>query len=801
MQAGDMDLALFAAERIVEEARPSRERVLAALVAGMIYREKKLHNLASERFALVRRADAPLSEWAAYFEAEQDLSRGKPGSTLKACDEIQSRYPDGHFLVACTRLRARALVATGRTNEARDLAKRHDAEHDGNQIAEQIDLAIGRRWAKKNPELAIPLLKRLVVEHSAPLTGRVAEQVLGELRASGHETAVVPEDTASVQRRAVSLREVKRKAEAWGLFAEVERRAAAGDRAAAAWVDAERERFAWRTHQWGELVRLYEKINAEKATAQSTWNYYKALDRGGRYQEALAVAVAGLKEWPSKAPWRRSEEVVSRTALLARDYTVARRLLDTVADRGGWAGRRARVTAGFAATMAGDHEDAILRLTEVVDESRGYEDNSRYWRARAFDLAGRTEDANADRVWILENDPMEWYASLLRTADHANQGPPWDRTGRWPGPEAPVQAVSPPPLALPAEVPVSAWVTPRRVVPDLTPWASLVWPLQPPPPPEPFESALVDFTVPSWALQDPLSPPASYRPALWSEAEALRDLEKASSTLGDGWREWQVVRDLAEGGLYDHAGPLMSEIHEEYREAKKSSRHPRYRSAVTFDTLDISWRGLFLVSRDHHHTDRWFYGSWNATDQEETRREALRLGHPLAHDRYVWQHAREHDVDPYLVMAIMRIESRYDSIALSPVGARGAMQIMPRTGALLADRQGDEEFLTGDLEDPIRSVGYGIDYLGLLLDRFDGAFPLAVASYNGGPFNVSSWMLGLGDLPMDAWVEHIPFRETRNYVKKVGGAYQSYLDIYEPAGTRMVLPAAPYRDDPGVVDF
>jgi soluble lytic murein transglycosylase len=120
----------------------------------------------------------------------------------------------------------------------------------------------------------------------------------------------------------------------------------------------------------------------------------------------------------------------------------------------------------------------------------------------------------------------------------------------------------------------------------------------------------------------------------------------------------------------------------------------------------------------------------------------------------------------------------------------------------MADIRQDVRFTAGDLADPVLSIEYGIDYLGLLLDRFDGAYPLAIASYNGGPFNVSAWLTGTGaEMPMDAWVEHIPFRETRQYVKKVSAGYASYVGLYGPKEAIIALPASPRGDHPDVVDF
>ena len=180
----------------------------------------------------------------------------------------------------------------------------------------------------------------------------------------------------------------------------------------------------------------------------------------------------------------------------------------------------------------------------------------------------------------------------------------------------------------------------------------------------------------------------------------------------------------------------------------------------------------------------------------------MRLAYPLAHDRYVWEHGSQQGVDPYLVLGLMRQESTYNALAMSPVGARGAMQIMPKTGHLLADLKHDTNFTAGDLEDPVFAVGYGITYLGLLLDRFDGNFPLAVASYNAGPHNVSRWLAGTGpDAPVDVFVETLPYRETRNYVKQVSSNYATYVALYAPAGTSVRVPERVSGDDKSVVDF
>lgn len=797
LEADDTDRALRDAERLVQEGRWGRERTLASFVAGLIYREKGLHNLASESFTRVRVSRTPLAEWATYYEAEQDRLRGKPWTAVRECESYRKKYEKGRFDAACQRLMARALVEAGRTGRAREVADAHDAEFEDDPIREQIDLAIAKRWTDLYPELAKPLLRKLVVEHAATLTGRVAEQLLAELRQAGHEDAVIPDDTASLQRRAVSLRDVKRKDEAWDLYQELVRRSA-DDPRLAAWVEDNAARFAWRTHRWDALAELSRARFAESGDEDDLWQLYKALDRGGRAKEALKVALQGQRDFGRTRRWRRTEEIIGRTALLAGDYAEAVRQLDTRARRGGWGGRRAQWVAGFASFMAEDHEGAIERFDAVIERDRGYVPNARYWRSRAHDAIGQTELAEADRAWLLTEAPLDWYALLVRlqNGDDTRQGPPWDRTGRWVHPPEPVlpevrvdrRHTDALPLARPAS---------GHPSPGASRLATLTWPLR-----TATEPVLSPVSPPTDVFRSPVLPPESYRPSpLWDRDEGWRDLDRIARRVGDDWPEWEVARDLADVGLYDLSGPIMSEIYEEWRKAWRNPRHARHTVARRIPSRGTIWRGMFYVTRDHHHADRFTYGLWDEVEDPELRPEAYRLGWPLAHDHAVWRHARAEDVDPLLVMGLMRIESRYNSIAVSRVGARGAMQIMPRTGRLLADLKGDEDFLTGDLEDPVFAVGYGIFYLGKLLDRFGGNAPLAVASYNGGPFNVSAWLKGAGHLPMDQLVEHIPYRETRGYVRKVTAAYAHYLDLYADPGTRIVLPEPPYSDDPSVVDF
>ena len=123
-----------------------------------------------------------------------------------------------------------------------------------------------------------------------------------------------------------------------------------------------------------------------------------------------------------------------------------------------------------------------------------------------------------------------------------------------------------------------------------------------------------------------------------------------------------------------------------------------------------------------------------------------------AFDQLIRQAAQQHGVSEGLVKAIMHTESGFNINARSPVGAQGLMQLMPATA---------RRFNVSNAYDPQQNIFGGVKYLSWLLKRFNGDTRLAIAAYNAGEGNVDKY----GDVP--------PFRETRDYVKRVTSRYQN----------------------------
>jgi soluble lytic murein transglycosylase len=134
-------------------------------------------------------------------------------------------------------------------------------------------------------------------------------------------------------------------------------------------------------------------------------------------------------------------------------------------------------------------------------------------------------------------------------------------------------------------------------------------------------------------------------------------------------------------------------------------------------------------------------------------------------------------LDPYLVAAVVREESSYYPRAVSRAGARGLMQLMPETAQPLAEIRG-LAMANGDLlDDPRTNLEFGATFLAGLLREWGDA-RLALAAYNAGPKRARQWWQARRTSDLEAFVEQIPFDETRHYVKRVMLSWEEYRRIY-----------------------
>ena len=148
----------------------------------------------------------------------------------------------------------------------------------------------------------------------------------------------------------------------------------------------------------------------------------------------------------------------------------------------------------------------------------------------------------------------------------------------------------------------------------------------------------------------------------------------------------------------------------------------------------------------------------------------LRARYPLEYEQLVRANARNHDLDPALVAAVIYAESRFDPNARSAAGAVGLMQVLPETAEFIAQKTGGEDFVRADLRDPEINVRYGTWLLDYLRDYYEGDVSAALAAYHAGPGNVDEWR---------RTNQGIAFPETEAYVREVERVRRAYEQAYE----------------------
>lgn len=144
---------------------------------------------------------------------------------------------------------------------------------------------------------------------------------------------------------------------------------------------------------------------------------------------------------------------------------------------------------------------------------------------------------------------------------------------------------------------------------------------------------------------------------------------------------------------------------------------------------------------------------------------------------YVEKYAKENNVDPLLIYAIIKAESNFDDKAVSNKGATGLMQLMENTAKEVAINEFDEEVTEDSLCDPETNIRLGVKYFADLMEIFQEE-AVALAAYNAGMGTVQGW-IDEGIIKSDGSdIENIPYNETNMYVRKILKDYDIYKRLY-----------------------
>ncbi len=200
---------------------------------------------------------------------------------------------------------------------------------------------------------------------------------------------------------------------------------------------------------------------------------------------------------------------------------------------------------------------------------------------------------------------------------------------------------------------------------------------------------------------------------------------------------------------------------------------PEARRQWAYATAPLDERGLAIAA-----TLAQEWGWHDRAIRTATRADAfddLELRFPIAYRDVVEANARAYNLDPGWIYGVMRQESMFVVDARSPAGALGLMQLMPRTGKLVARQLNMGRMPASRILDIENNVKLGAGYLRRMLDQNGGNALLATASYNAGPHRVRQWLPAEGAMSADVWANSIPYGETRDYVKNV----MTFTTIYE----------------------
>jgi soluble lytic murein transglycosylase len=152
--------------------------------------------------------------------------------------------------------------------------------------------------------------------------------------------------------------------------------------------------------------------------------------------------------------------------------------------------------------------------------------------------------------------------------------------------------------------------------------------------------------------------------------------------------------------------------------------------------------------------------------------------YPLAYEDYILDSAEDMDVDPYLIMAIIRVETKFELDQESRVGAQGLMQLMPETVDEIVRKGKFSPTFRDYVHDPAINIRMGSWYIAALMREFKGNKIAVMAAYNAGPGNVHKWMnTNVWDGKKET-IHKIPYGETRHYIQRVSWYYDKYRQVY-----------------------
>ena len=785
-----------------------RDAALARIVRGLARYELGRYRAAAADLAKGYDGGTRLRDLALFFEAESRFHAGQYRRAERLYRQLKAKHVTStwrhraHFRIGD------CLIARGRRGDAikhlEDALYRYpEYPH---PAAVRFALADLERHRGRLSQSA-RWLRQVVRRYPAEPLALEAERLVAALEAQGVEPAV--ETAADLYKHSRDLRQRKYYHRALDGFQRLltDARAGTGMRRRARFQIGRTllrmERFAEANETYAALAR---EGGAESRRLAQRWQS-RALARLGRFEEGASALLAGSGD--PDAPTAETMVAVGWLYFDGARYEPAREWFRRAAKRGSAWSYRTRWMRGWLAFRLADFKTAAEVFKRMQAGSRQFPHRYGYWLARALARGGEL-DAAAD-TWrgVISHAPLSYYAYQARArmrelglplepepvaeADPDTEFVEADIGEVDPDaadseealtlaslPDAPMSVDPPPaPARAPCEPADEPAVEPEPI-PEIPPgpagWGAAV-----PAPRAPLLAPLRKLAV-RWGTDIPDLIEVYELAALGKPRLAfmrLRWLTDERRALRGGWsgayKPRPYVDNRKDSDVGEWGRPLRGD--EGVHTTRNRQRMLRGMTRAFHDTV----RDGYILLGDEHYARRHRARRPDLVTPPEARANNAnwRSEYPRAFREMVEDRAAAYALDPYFIWALMRVESTYNPWAISRASARGLMQIMPQTGGLIAARAGWRNYGTPLLFEPEVAVEMAAWYFHELLKKFNGQLPLAIASYNAGPHRVAAWLERKGHLPMDEFIEEMPFVEAREYAKKVLRHLALYRRIYE----------------------
>ena len=746
--SGDQPRSAIASRPPTDEAPPTTRRPIEAVVAWRnaldLTSEAPSHLTDLIRFGLARalvdsgsREEEPLvllaaidkSPYspvradAAFLRARQFEKLGRLDEAKKAYSSVLDRWPDAVF-ARDVKVRLGALdVADGRGDHARDVLA----------------------------EIA------LEAPHSAP--GREAELLLASIGSNapqrldlGHDAARVPLSYIAFLIRERRFDQVGPALAPWL----VEPPPGSEKGAVDAWLDAMELALDdhWENFRFDDALAVNERLRKNKRPGLSKARETRLYALDGDFDKARAELKKRL----------RGKSYFAALGDLAFEFARYDEAYDAYLKAFGKRTKESPTERMVWCLMRMGKPERAAKYWERLGKTRGFNKNlyERYWYARAQQLANKPAKALFEA--LVEDAPLEYYGLQA-----------WSRIQELDGTVPPM--VTPPTLAVPRKGdeplvgnPTVAWTEASLAGAfDRAPQAAQIGDIAP----------LISAFAGRWGHTAEEANRAAELVGLGDLAGATSELRVIDMDMRSLRNSGAALGNRARSDLLDNRGSPRARGGATMRETGIARKSGEQVSAMKRGAGEIrkGLRALQIALADPYGMRRGVLeDQWNVTPQLLADKGTSL--YPIAYPEVVKPLTEQFGLPPYYVYAVMTVESAFHPGAVSVSSAYGLVQVIPRTGENLARELGYLDFTPERLLDPSVSIYFGGYYLARLLSRFHGQETLAAAAYNAGPHRVATWLMARGRIPMDMFIEDIPYDQARGYTKTVCEHIAAYRRIY-----------------------